>query len=70
MGALARSCSKQLLQYTGRSRRGTNGTVAVPPHPAHGTDVNSRPAPDDRSRRRFARHDGQRWGSLSNPFSR
>jgi molybdopterin synthase catalytic subunit len=63
-----RSVSKQLLQNTGRSSRGTNGTVASPPQPAHFTVVLSRP--EARSLRRFARQPGQRCGSFSSPFSR
>jgi hypothetical protein len=31
----SRTLSKQVLQYTGRSFRGWNGTIACPPQPLH-----------------------------------
>ena len=71
-GWAPRTCSKQALQYTGRSSLGTKGTVVGAPQPAQVTAVISRgaPMPVDRSRRRLALHVGQRWGSFIKPFSR
>ena len=38
----ARTLSKQVLQYTGRSLRGAKGTTACPPHAPHTAAWNSR----------------------------
>lgn len=62
-------CSKQPLQYTGRSFLGTNGTVASAPHCAQITVCISRGSRPARSRRRVERQAGHRWGSFINPFS-
>src|SRR5204863_4514066 len=68
--APTRTRSKHALQYTGRSYRGKNGTVVSTPHAAQTTACISRGSRPSRSRRRAARHSGQRWGSFINPFSR
>jgi hypothetical protein len=67
----ARTLSKQVEQYTGRSFRGWNGTTAWPPQllqiAAWYSRVPTGP-PEARARFAAARHVGHRWGSLVNPL--
>jgi hypothetical protein len=64
----ARTLSKHELQYTGRSFRGANGTIACPPQAPQIAAWNSRGPSFERARLAIARHDGQRWGSFVNPL--
>lgn len=64
----ARTLSKQVLQYTGRSFRGANGTIAWPPQWPQIAAWNSRGPPTVRARLATARHDGQRCGSFKRPL--
>ena len=64
----ARTLSKQLLQYTGRSVRGAKGTIAWLPHALHTAAWYSR-GPPIRTRLAFARQLGQRCGTFWRPFS-
>jgi len=63
-GVAARTLSKHVLQYTGRSFRGANGTVAWPPHAPHTAVWYSRTLPAVRARFAAALQDGHRCGSL------
>jgi hypothetical protein len=61
---------KQSPQYTGRSRRGTKGTVASLPHWAQViVEVFSAVGALPRLLRRLALQVGQRWGTFISPFS-
>jgi hypothetical protein len=60
---------KQSPQYTGRSRRGTKGTVASLPHWAQLIVEELSAADAPRLLRRLARQVGQRWGTFISPFS-
>ena len=64
----ARTLSKHELQYTGRSFRGANGTIAWPPQLPQIAAWNSRGPPAVRACFAAARHAGQRWGSFSRPL--
>ena len=64
----ARTLSKHELQYTGRSLRGANGTIAWPPQLQQIAAWNSRGPPAVRACFAAARHAGQRWGSFSRPL--
>src|SRR4029077_7404340 len=63
-----RPSSKHVLQYTGRSFRGANGTTAWPPQAPQIAAWNSRGPSVDRARLATALHDGHRWGSLVKPL--
>ena len=58
----ARTLSKHELQYTGRSFRGANGTIAWPPQLPQIAAWNSRGPPTVRARLATARQEGHRWG--------
>jgi len=60
--------SKHVLQYTGRSLRGANGTIAWPPQLPQIAAWNSLGPPVVLARFATARHDGHRCGSFSNPL--
>jgi hypothetical protein len=64
----ARTLSKQELQYTGRSLRGANGTIAWPPQLPQIAAWNSLGPPTVLARFATARHDGHRCGSFSRPL--
>jgi hypothetical protein len=64
----ARTLSKHELQYTGRSFRGANGTIAWPPQLPQIAAWNSRGPPAVRACLAAARHAGHRWGSFSRPL--
>jgi hypothetical protein len=64
----ARTLSKHELQYTGRSFRGANGTIAWPPQLPQIAAWNSRGPPLVRARLATARQDGQRCGSFNSPL--
>jgi len=65
VAAAARTLSKQGLQYTGRSVRGENGTIAWPPHWAQIAAWYSRGPPAVRARFAAARQVGHRCGSFT-----
>jgi hypothetical protein len=64
----ARTLSKHELQYTGRSVRGANGTIAWPPQAPQIAAWNSRGPPTVLARLAAARQVGQRWGSFVSPL--
>ena len=64
----ARTLSKHELQYTGRSLRGANGTIAWPPQLPQIAAWNSLGPPTVLARFATARHDGHRCGSFSRPL--
>lgn len=64
----ARTLSKHELQYTGRSLRGANGTIAWPPHMPQIAAWYSRGPPVERARLAAARQLGQRCGSFCKPL--
>jgi hypothetical protein len=64
----ARTLSKQVLQYTGRSLRGANGTTAWPPQWPQIAAWNSRGPPTVRARLATARQEGHRCGSFNRPL--
>ena len=66
---VARTLSKQSLQYTGRPMVGVKGTCAGLPHSAQTTSCSSRGRLVPRTLRLMERQSGHREGSCWNPLA-